>query len=655
MNHYNFRLKERLKFFLERQFIKGAHFQLLFVAALIGLISLVGGILVMPSGEPTNSMGEAIWWAFLRLSDPGYLGDDEGAWRRLISTILTVLGYVVFLGSLVAIITTWLNRKIRNLEQSLTPVTANNHVIILGWTNRTIHTAGEIFCSVGRLRRFLKFYGAKRLNIIILSEDVTPKHMQELRDDPLIGKRADEIILRSGIPIDREDLRRVDSLNAAVIIIPSSSSLDNEYITPDVQTIKTLLSLNAEVLNATTKKRFPYVVAEIQDDNKIKAAYRAYSGPLEVIGSNTIISRLLAQNIRHHGLSSVYNALLSRSISQNIFSREFSGAVGKTFHQLKPAFPKAILIGVVRVEQEEFKPILNVSADFRLEQGDHLVLVARNFNDIEMEEINSAEDSAIIQVRYQLKVEEQEGIIKILILGWNHHLPSLIRELCSYEDEYYHITIVAMYSKAERQKELEKLENLTDRLKWTHIESDYVRESELKKINPSAFDNILLVSSDFILEKEEADARTIVGYVLLEEVLEKAPKKPHILLELADPDNESLLRRYKSEVIISPLVLSNLLAGIALQREVNSIYKELFTVGGAEIIFRNPDEYGIALGTVTFREVENKAAEFGETALGLYGIKESLSSENDLILNPGRFKKLEITSSVRLVVLTTVY
>ena len=93
------RIKQRFLFLLERQFVKGAHYQLLFVAAAIGLISIIGGILVMPVSEPSSTYNEAVWWAFLRLTDPGYLGDDEGVWRRFISTILTVLGYVVFLRS----------------------------------------------------------------------------------------------------------------------------------------------------------------------------------------------------------------------------------------------------------------------------------------------------------------------------------------------------------------------------------------------------------------------------------------------------------------------------------------------------------------------------------------------------------------------------
>ena len=63
------------------------------------------------------------WWAFLRLTDPGYLGDDEGNWRRVVSTWLTVSGYVLFMGTLIAILTQWLNRTMRALEQGLTPIT----------------------------------------------------------------------------------------------------------------------------------------------------------------------------------------------------------------------------------------------------------------------------------------------------------------------------------------------------------------------------------------------------------------------------------------------------------------------------------------------------------------------------------------------------
>ena len=646
------RIKERFLFLLERQFVKGAYYQLLFVAAAIGLISVIGGLLVMPVGAPTASFNEAVWWAFLRLSDPGYLGDDEGTWRRFVSTIVTVLGYVVFLGSLVAIITTWLNRKIRNLEQGLTPVAANNHVIILGWTNRTIHIAAEIFHSVGRLRRFLKLHGTRSLRLIILSYDVTPDHVQELKDNPLIGNRAHEIILRSGVAIDREHLKRVDSLNAAAIIIPSQANGQREFVTPDVETIKALLSLNAESENTMGRKR-PFVVAEIQDENKISAAYRAYSGPIEVVGSNTIISRLLAQNIRHHGLSEIYNELLSRSLNNNLFAKEYDALAGKTIAEAKSYFPKAIIAGIIRMAEDGYKPMLNLRGDYLLEKNDRLVMLAKNQEAIEMS--NKPGQVMKVEPVRALPVEDQNQVTRILILGWNHHIPSLIKEFSTYEDEQYEIVMASLRSVESRQKDLELIMETADRVTVKHVVVDYVKENELRTVNPGQFDNILLVSSDLIEDEEEADARTIVGYILLEEILDNVERRPQVLLELADPNNESLIKRFKSEVIIGPKILSHLLAAIALRRELHSLYNELLTVGGAEIIFREPSEYGLTKGEITFRDLEALAEGFHETALGTYRIVNRDEGTINLIMNPDRNAMLKINDSVSLVVITTVY
>ena len=75
-------------------------------------VALVGGLLVLAFDSNAQSFGESVWWAFLRLTDPGYLGDDEGYVGRALSTIITVLGYVLFLGLLIAILTQWMNQVI---------------------------------------------------------------------------------------------------------------------------------------------------------------------------------------------------------------------------------------------------------------------------------------------------------------------------------------------------------------------------------------------------------------------------------------------------------------------------------------------------------------------------------------------------------------
>lgn len=650
-------MNERFNFFLERQFVKGTHIQLFFIAAMLGIISIIGALLVLPV-EESKSFDDTLWWAFLRLSDTGYLGDDDGIWRRVVSTFLTIAGNVVFIGSLVAIIATWLNRKIRTLEQGLTRVAAKNHVVILGWTNRTIHIAAELFQSSSRVKKFLKRHGARSLKLIILSDDVTPGRLQELKDHPLIGKRANEIILRSGEAIDREHLRRVNCTDALAIIIPSQSFADKELITPDVETIKTLLSINAEMIELN-RDDMPFVVAELQDENKLSAAKRAYTGPMEVISSDTIISRLIAQNIRHYGLSIIYNELLSHSANNNLYAREFREATGKTFSALHPHFPKSILMGVVSLQNGTFTPLLNPPPGFVVEDGDRLIVLARS---LEESEWNSGADypeksvfkaaNSSNQINIESTIQTRET--RLLILGWNHHIPALIKELGTYNSESYNITIASLRPVQERENEIRMLDIRNQSVSCTHIRADFIREAELRGLKPELFDNILLVSSDKLLAEEEADARTIVGYTLLEEIIDKSGKRPHLIMELSDPNNEILIKNFRSEMIIGPLILSNLLATIAMRRELNTVYSELFTAGGAEILFRDPADYGLKDQTLTFTDLEKYASSYHEIALGIFTDRETSTGPLTLAMNPERNRTFKLNKNSKLVVLSTV-
>ena len=93
-----------LRFTFELWLLRGLHYRLFFAAAIIVFVSLLAGLVVFLLDPGFEDAGDAVWWSFLRLSDPGYLGDDPGVVSVTISTIVTVLGYVLFLGLLVAIL-----------------------------------------------------------------------------------------------------------------------------------------------------------------------------------------------------------------------------------------------------------------------------------------------------------------------------------------------------------------------------------------------------------------------------------------------------------------------------------------------------------------------------------------------------------------------
>ncbi len=203
----------------------------------------------------------------------------------------------------------------------------------------------------------------------------------------------------------------------------------------------------------------------------------------------------------------------------------------------------------------------------------------------------------------------------------------------------------------ERQREIARygvdLEKIDSRL----LEADYMVEEDLRKLDPASYDTVMLLSSDRIGSGEEADARAMVGYLQLEDILAESLHRPQIIMELSDPDNRHLLYGHQSEMLISPMILSHVLAQVALRRELRVVLDELFTVGGAEIQFRDPHDYPLP-ASADFQLLEKIVADSGEIALGVFR-KTADERGRHLRMNPPRDQYLDLREGDRLVVLSS--
>lgn len=643
-----FRLIDRVKFILERQLVKGAGFQLLVVGVFIGLISLIGGLLVVPQGGDFEDPGSAIWWAFLRLTDPGYLGDDVGTWQRFVSTLLTISGYVVFMGTLVAILTRWLIAKMADLERGLTPVTLKNHVVVLGWTSQTLPLLSELLGSSGRVRRFLEKHDAQKLNLVVLSEEASAAQVHELRTEPGIGRRARQIILRSGSAIQPDALHRVACLDAAAVIVPSAAHEAGSLVTSDVETVKALLSIAAQARQY--RSPLPYVVAEIQDVRKLPVIERAYPGEVEVFAGDASINSLIVQNIIHPGLSEVYNELLTGSDGNSIYVRGGESIAGLSLAELASDRPNVVVLGLLRPVGKGWDVRLIVPSATRIEANDRVIMMAREYSETEP---NAKWPSLppIDRLQPRVAVRSGAGLEKrVLVLGWNRRVPGLVAEFGSYSHQSYSLDLVSVVPAAERSLAISRYVGNQSTVNCHHVEADYMVEGELRRLDPSSYDSVILLSSDRLASGEEADARAMVGYLQLEDILMEKARRPHLILELSDPDNRPLLYEHRSEMLISPMILSHILAQVALRRELRVVLDELFTVGGAEIQFRDPGDYPLP-GSVDFHLLERILADEGEIALGVFR-QQADAQGRHLHLNPPRREYLDLQPGDRLVVLS---
>ncbi|NWO08199.1 MAG: ion channel DMI1 [Alteromonadaceae bacterium] len=645
-----FRLIDRIKFIVERQLVKGAGFQLLVVGLFIALISLLGGLLVvMPAADEFEDVGSAIWWAFLRLTDPGYLGDDLGTWQRIISTLLTISGYVVFMGTLVAILTRWLIAKMEDLERGLTPVTLKNHLVVLGWSAQTPPLVAELFGSTGRVQRFLEKHDTQTLRVVVLAEEAGAEQLHELASEPGIGRRSREVILRSGSAIQPEALQRVACLDAAAVIVPSQEHGAGSFVTPDVETVKALLSIAAQARHFGSS--LPFVVAEIQDMRKLPVIERAYPGPVEVVAGDATISRLMVQNVLHHGLSEVYNELLTAGTGNEIFVRGGETAEGLSLGELATQRPQAIVLGLLRPSGESagnWRVELPASSDTVIRAEDRVVLLARQYQHTGTD-AKTVSLAAVDRVEPVMAATPETGFQRILVLGWNRRVPNLAREFASYQSRKFHLDLVSAIPLADREREIARHGVDLSRVNGRLLEADYMVESDLRRLNPASYDTVMLLSSDRVGSDEEADARAMVGYLQLEDVLSESTRRPQVIMELSDPDNRHLLYGHQSEMLISPMILSHVLAQVALRRELRVVLDELFTAGGAEVQFRHPHDYPLP-ASATFQVLEKIVAARGEVALGIYRGQADERGRH-LAMNPPRQDYLELQEGDRLLVL----
>jgi Trk K+ transport system NAD-binding subunit len=642
------RFKNSLVFQLEQVIVRGPLWRFALMLVLVVLVALVAGLLVRAIAPGFDSGEDAVWWAFLRLTDPGYLGDDEGMAKGAVSTVLTILGAALFTGALIAILVQWLNNTIERLELGLTPVTLDAHFVLVGWNSRTLTIIEEFLVSQGRVERFLRQRGARRLRIALLAERVDASLRQEIKLQLGEHWNARQIILRSGSPLNLDDLERVDFAHAGAILIPAADTTVSSTLNADTHTVKTLMTMGA-ALEDMPPEELPLVVAEIQDTRYISTLRALYRGPMEIIAGDEVISRLMAHNVRHPGLSHVYGELSDVSGSQ-IYVREESQLVGVPVQQLAYAFAEGVLLGVVRPQGDGFQALLNPPNDMRLETGDRIAVLAPSYKNAAPPESLGAEVELPERPAPEHAVRAQR---RVLILGWNHRVPALLDEFASYPKEQFDIDIVSQVSASKREKRIAVEALSTDRLTVRQLEFDYTLPAYLESVDPASYENVVLLASERLKSGAESDARTILGYLLLRELMAAGAAAPSVLVELTDPDNVPLFENRRGEVIVSPIIVSHMLARVALRRELRAVIDELFSSGGCEIFFRHIADYGLAQGEYSFADLQRTADTRGEVAIGIRWAGQDQTQGGGVQLNPRRDEHLKLNENDELIVLAT--
>lgn len=643
------RFTDALRFYLERFLLRGSGWRLLLMAFIVVVVSCSGGLLLKLTGA-TETLDQAVWWAFLRLTDPGYLGDDDGIARRVVSTGLTVAGYVLFMGALIAILTQALQETITRLQRGESPIVMRGHILVLGLTERTPVVLTELMRIETRVERFLARIGRRRdLRVVVLVDELDTDLRSHLKEE--VGAVWDDrdIILRSGSALVAEHLERVDFANAAAILIPGGREEENDdNDMRDATVVKTLLSIARHPAIRQSESP-PRLVAELADARLVDVVRPNYPGEVSLLPADAVTGRIMAQNLRHRGLSWVLSEILAMDHGSDLYFHDLTELNDMPFAEAAERIARGIAIGFVRSENERWVPYLDPPADEPFLAGDRMVVLSQRYEDIRVIDTPRAEP-------YEGPVSTLpapvQPVRRVQVLGWSPRLLAVLSELETYEGETIRVDVMSVVSIEARQRQLLRSDIQLKRVELHHTVGDYTNVRDVRSLDLLACDNLLILGRAHLEEGEQSDAQTLVAYLIVRNMLRGKKPRPSVLVELMDRDNAGLFDDVPGEVVLSPTVMGRLLAHLTLRPELSAVLDELLTVGGAEICYRSAADYGLEHANTRFDALSRAAQAHGELLIGVRTSDTAMDVSSALQLAPTAQDHFDINEHTRLAVIT---
>jgi voltage-gated potassium channel Kch len=569
---------------------------------------------------------EGAWQSMLRTLDPGVVAGDNGWQLRLLMMIVTI-GGIFIVSILIGTITSGLETRLAELRKGRSRVIEQNFTLILGWSSKVFSIIGELLIANEN---------QKSPCIVILSERDKIEMEDEIRSKFPSTKNT-RVICRSGNPLDLDDLMVVDPHSARSIVV-----LAPETENPDIHVIKSVLAIT----NNPDRKTGPYhIVAEIREPRNLEAAKLVGGSETIYVQGEDLIARVTAQTCRQSGLSVVYTELLDFDGAEIYFKPE-PGLVGRTYREVIGAYEDSTVMGIMRAGGELS---LNPPMESTFDSGDQVVAIAEDDDTLVLrpDAGGGLPEPGAIARRERLPAAPE----RILILGWNGKGQAIIEELDNYVAQGSE-TIVICRQEGVRDL-LMSVAKRMKRQKVRFADGDITHAATLAAVKAATFEHVILLSySDLPLQ--EADAKTLITLLHLRNLADAAGTRLSIVSEMMDMRNRALAQIARADdFIVSDKLVSLMMSQLSENKNLEKVFKVLFTSEGSEIYIRPMTDY-IRLGSsVDFYTVLEAAAQKGETAIGYRLMKYSDDKTRGygVNVNPRKSEKHTFAENDKIVVL----
>jgi voltage-gated potassium channel Kch len=616
------RWRVRLRSWFDRTMDRGT-------PALIGWLGLASLVLVAvvtvvvwifdpnDSNETQGGFFEIAWESLLRAMDSGTIGNDTTTNLFFLAPMFVVtIGGIFIVSSLIGILTTGMNSRIEELRKGRSPVLASGHAVILGWSD-------QVFTVISELVKANQ--SGKRSSVVVLADRDKVSMEDEIR--ARVGETGrTRVICRSGSPLKRPDLDLVSLDTARSVMVLSPSGEDS-----DIDVIKALLLLQYRTWPAER----PHVVAAVHRTENLAAARLAGGEHAQVIDADDIAVRLVVQSHRQAGLSTVCTDLLNFD-GNEIYMKAEPKLIGVTYGEALHAFELGCPIGLCRADDTV---LLNPPMSTVIGAGELIIVIAEDDLLVRLADTRSP----IIEASIATAFEQRMAPDRTLLVGWNCRAGRII-ELLDQLVEPGSIVDVASPTEPD-------LAGLQPRVLKLGIKTcNPTSRRSLEDLDLGSYKHIIVLSDD-TFDPAHADDRTLVTLLHLRDIEIRLGDPYSIITEMNDDGNREVAQVTKADdFIVSNKLISLLLAQMAENKHLQSVFAELFDPAGAEIYLKPAPLYVRPGEEVNFATVIEAAKRRGETAIGIRTLDSVDGPTYGVTLNPPKSAPLTLAASDSVVI-----
>ncbi len=643
---------EKLRYRIDRFFQSGFTLQL-FIASLLVMTVLLLFVMVaevfhmQPSPDfDVDDTGQfwpsvRFWWVLTHTLDTYWI--EKNLPEQIISILLTLFNILVF-ASVVGLVGSKIQERLENMRRGTSRAIEDGHYVIIGWSEKVIPIIRELCAGLESGKRIFAILTERPIDEI---ERAIKKSMGR--------KRNQRFVIRQGSGTDVNDLLLVSIPTSRAVIILRQQSIREDG---DSHVVKSIMAIEHLINSSEDIETIPYVVAEIERAETAVLAHAAANGmPLSLVQPSDYLGKIILQTARQSGLVQIYDEILehSRSEVHTAPVSNFPGIAGKPWERVVFSFPDAIPIGVMRGNTPMMVPNA-ADPSFAVQPGDTLYFIARD-ND----SLATGGEEQIPAIEPPLHgTAEGEIIANLLLIGFNEKALPLMNEYNCYARSLSRTFCLTVFTPSQTVRSmLERIE--FDSLEIELINDDYVQPGALERIDPAAFDTIIILSEASPGESwEDADTRVIMTLLLLRSMRKKAeesgkvfPAFHQIVGEILHASNKELTESTRTvrDVIISQTLVSKMIAQICRDPLIEAALMDFFDEQGAEIYLKPVGLYTGQISEVSFGELLAASIRRGEVAIGVDATNEEYPSVYDIALNPKKSERFQITPWTRIVVL----